>query len=152
MFFKALLTTEGLAKSLLPEVDPITEAKPYVERIVADRYSPQRLKEDLFYNAVTLGSLARRLPVTLSQLFDDLDQQRFRLSVSMQEDVHTAKNRDHRQGAMIFALFTVGFSLAGVLALPHADPAGMPYLPKVFLWLAVPCFFASGLFAFKARK
>jgi len=152
MFFKALLTTEGLAKSLLPEVDPISEAKPYVERIVADRYSPQRLKEDLFYNAVTLGSLARRLPVTLSQLFDDLDQQRFRLSVSMQEDAHTAKNRDHRQGAMIFALFTVGFSLAGVLALPHADQAGMTYLPKVFLWLAVPCFFASGLFAFKARK
>jgi len=152
MFFKALLTTEGLAKSLLPEVDPISAAKPYVERIVAERYSPQRLKEDLFYNAITLGSLARRLPVTLSQLFDDLDQQRFQLSVRLQEDTRTEKNRDHRQGALIFCLFTIGFSLAGTLALPHAAAAGFPALPKVFFWLALPCFFASGLFAYRARK
>jgi ubiquinone biosynthesis protein len=152
MFFKALLTTEGLAKSLLPEVNPILAAKPYVERIVAERYSPQRIKEDLFYNAITLGSLARRLPVTLSQLFDDLDQQRFQLSVRLQEDTQTEKNRDHRQGALIFCLFTVGFCVAGSLALPHAADAGMPYLPKVLFWLALPCFFASGLFAYGARK
>lgn len=152
MFFKALLTTEGLAKSLLPEVDPISAAKPYVERIVAERYSPHRLKEDLFYNAITLGSLARRLPVTLSQLFDDLDQQRFQLSVRLQEDAHTEKSRDRRQGALIFCLFTVGFCVAGSLALPHAAAADMPYLPKVFFWMAVPCFLASGLFAYRARK
>jgi ubiquinone biosynthesis protein len=152
MFFKALLTTEGLAKDLLPEVDPITEAKPYVQRIVAERYSPQRLKEDLFYNAISLGSLARRLPVTLSQLFDDLDQQRFRVSVSQSEDLETARNRDRRTGALIFCLLTVGFSLAGTLALPHAEDAGMEYLPRVFFWLAVPCFVASSLFAFKSRR
>jgi ubiquinone biosynthesis protein len=151
MFFKAMLTTEGLAKLLLPEVDPIAEAKPFVERLVAERYSPQRIKEDLFYHAITLGSLARRLPVSLSQLLDDLDQQRFRLSVSLREDAATAKNRDHRQGAMIFCLFTIGFCIAGTLALSHAQGAGMPYLPKVFFGLAIPCFFASGLFAFKAR-
>ena len=151
MFFKALLTTEGLAKDLLPEVDPITEAKPYVQRIVAERYSPQRIKEDLFYNAISLGSLARRLPVTLSQLFDDLDQQRFRVSVSLREEESTQKNRDHRMGALIFCLFTIGFCLAGTLALPHAEDADMEYLPKVFYWLALPCFLASGLFAFRAR-
>ena len=152
MFFKALLTTEGLAKDLLPEVDPITEAKPYVQRIVSERYSPQRLKEDLFYNAISLGSLARRLPVTLSQLFDDLDQQRFRVSVSQSEDLETRKNRDRRTGALIFCLLTVGFSLSGTLALPHAEAAGMEALPRIFFWLAVPCFVASAMFALKSRR
>ena len=34
MFFKALLTTEGLAKMLIPEIDPLEEMQPYVERMV----------------------------------------------------------------------------------------------------------------------
>jgi len=152
MFFKALLTTEGLAKSLLPEVDPITQAKPYVERIVAERYTPNRIKEDLFYNAISMGSLLRRLPVTMSQFFDDLDQQRFRLSVSMIEEAETSKRMNQRTSAMIFCLLTVGFCLSGVLSLPHAEPAGMAFLPKLFFWLALPCFLFSGLFAFRSRK
>ena len=142
--FKALLTTEGLAKSLLPEVDPITQAKPYVERIVAERYTPTRIKEDLFYNAVTMGSLMRRLPVTMSQFFDDLDQQRFRLSVSMIEELETSRKLNQRTSAMIFCLLTVGFCVSGVLALPHAESAGMAFLPKLFFLDGPSCFLFSG--------
>ncbi|MEE2752222.1 MAG: AarF/UbiB family protein [Myxococcota bacterium] len=97
MFFKALLTTEGLAKSLIPEVDPLAAARPYVERLVAERFSPQRIKEDLFYNVVTANSLLNRLPTTLSQFMDDLDQQRLHINVNLQEHEESresARNRD----------------------------------------------------------
>ena len=110
------------------------------------------MKEDLFYNAISLGSLARRLPVTLSQLFDDLDQQRFRVSVAIKEDEQTQRNRDRRTGALVFCLLTIGFCLAGTLALPHADDVDMEYLPKVFYWMAAPCLVACGLFALKSRR
>ena len=45
MFFKAVLTTEGLAKSLLPEVDPLKVAQPYVEKLVKARWQPQHWTE-----------------------------------------------------------------------------------------------------------
>ena len=33
MFFKGVMTTEGLAKALLPEVDPLKAAQPFVEEL-----------------------------------------------------------------------------------------------------------------------
>ena len=81
MFFKALLTTEGLAKSLIREVDPIAAAAPYIQAFLAERFSEERLQQDAFYNLLTLSSLGRRLPVSLSQLLDDLDAQRLRFTV-----------------------------------------------------------------------
>lgn len=81
MFFKALLTTEGLAKSLIREVDPIAAAAPYIQAFLTERFSEERLQQDAFYNLLTLSSLGRRLPVSVSQLLDDLDKQRLRFTV-----------------------------------------------------------------------
>jgi ubiquinone biosynthesis protein len=81
MFFKALLTTEGLAKSLIREVDPIAAAAPYIQAFLTERFSEERLQQDAFYNLLTLSSLGRRLPVSMSQLLDDLDHQRLRFTV-----------------------------------------------------------------------
>ena len=49
MFFKAVLTTEGLAKAVLPEVDPIAAAQPSVRRLLAERWSQERLLDDGAY-------------------------------------------------------------------------------------------------------
>ena len=36
MFFKAIITSEGLAKSLIDEVDPIAAAEPYIRQFLKD--------------------------------------------------------------------------------------------------------------------
>ncbi len=117
MFFKALLTTEGLAKSLIPEVDPLAAAQPYVRRLVTERYSEQRLREDLFYSVITLGTLAHRLPTTVSQLLDDVDRQRLRLIVQNELDPAAAAAADRRQNRMILAIFAVTGVVCGTLTL-----------------------------------
>ena len=42
MFFKAIMTVEGIGKIISPNLD-IVASRPYVERLVAERYSPQRV-------------------------------------------------------------------------------------------------------------
>ena len=79
MFFKGVLTTEGLAKSLLPEVDPLAAAQPYIEKMVKERWQPQKWSELGLRNISAFSQIAKRLPVSISQLLDDLDQQRFRI-------------------------------------------------------------------------
>lgn len=81
MVLKALVTAEGLAKSLIQEVDPIASAEPYFRMVAADRLAPDKLQQEGLYALLTLSSLADRLPITLSQLLDDLDEQRLSLSI-----------------------------------------------------------------------
>jgi ubiquinone biosynthesis protein len=117
MFFKALVTTEGLAKSIIAEVDPIAAAEPYFHRMVRERFDVSRLQSDLMYHALTLASVARRIPISLSQFLDDLDHQRLRLDVRNLADPDDLARRDRVQNRMIAAVVTVGFSLCGTLAL-----------------------------------
>ncbi|MCB9760445.1 MAG: AarF/ABC1/UbiB kinase family protein [Alphaproteobacteria bacterium] len=134
MFFKALLTTEGLAKALIPEVDPLAAARPYVERLINERFSTDRLREDLFYNLVTLTSLANRLPITITQLLDDIDQQRLHLNVQARVDPAERGAQDRRQNRLILALFSVTAVVCGSLTLDWegARALGMSALSLVF--------------------
>ncbi|MBK7756402.1 MAG: hypothetical protein IPI35_08330 [Deltaproteobacteria bacterium] len=149
-FFKALLTTEGLAKSLIPEVDPLGAARPYVQRLVSERFSSQRTQEDLFYNLVTLSTLARRLPTSLSQLLDDIDDQRLRLNIVTREDPQTSQRLDQRLRAQLLGAFAVTAALCAALSLPYTDMRlfGLPALSLVLFFLAG----AFGLMALVAAR
>ena len=153
MFFKALLTTEGLAKALIPETDPLQVARPFVEKVVAERFSEKRFREDLFYNLVTLSSLARRLPTTLSQLMDDLDRQQFRLQVDQTIDPISIAARDRRHNRLILAIFAVTAAVCGSITLSweFLPFMGIPLLSWVFYLTGLPLFLMTLWMAIRNR-
>ncbi|MBU1429952.1 phosphotransferase, partial [Myxococcota bacterium] len=57
MFFKALMTIEGVGKAIAPELDLVAELRPHVERVVAARYKPDRVLKTLADTAHTLARL-----------------------------------------------------------------------------------------------
>ena len=140
MFFKALITTEGLAKALIPELDPLAAARPYVERMIEHRYSKERLQQDLFYNLVSLGTLGQRLPITLSQLLDDLDKQRLRITVAEAADPDRLAAEDRRQNRMIIALFAITGAVCGALTWSVRPIVDVPLVSLVFWMAAFPLF------------
>ncbi len=114
MFFKAVLTTEGLAKSLLPEVDPLKVAQPYVEKLVKARWQPQHWTELGTQNALAFSSILKRLPISMSQLLDDLDYQRLQIKVEHIEQLKDQKAAMRRQGLQVIGLLAVGWLMVGL--------------------------------------
>ena len=116
MFFKALLTTEGLAKILIPEIDPLQEMQPYVARMVREQYSAGRLKEEAFHLLTAFRYTARRLPLVSGQLIADLQEGRLRLRTVVESS--TEDRNLHWQGtrhlsiALVFCGLFIGSSLA----------------------------------------
>jgi len=141
MFFKALITTEGLAKALLPEIDPIHAATPYVKQLINERYNPKRMREDLFYHTITLSSFIRRLPTTASQLMDDLDHQRLKLNYNIIEDPETKESLDRRNAALVTAILSGFGAVCGVATHTTETPLlfGHPMMPTVFFSVAAAC-------------
>jgi len=116
MFFKALLTTEGLAKMLIPEIDPLEEMQPYVTRMVRQQYSAERLKEEAFHFLTAFRYSARRLPLVSAQLISDLQEGQLRLrtvSESSPEDRRLRwQGTRHLAIAVVFCGLFIGSSLA----------------------------------------
>ena len=142
MFFKAIITSEGLAKSLIDEVDPIAAAEPYIRRFLKEQLSEERLRQDMFYNFITLSSLGRRLPVAITQFMDDLEDQRVQFSVRDPDRAEHMSARNRMQNRLIMAAFTITAVVCGTLALgaPVTHVGGVPLLSLLFYGAAGPMF------------
>ena len=111
MFFKGVMTTEGLAKSLLPEVDPLQAAQPFVEQLIRKRWQPQQLSDISTYNLSSYGHLINRLPISIGQLLDDFDHQRFLIRVQ-----HEAKLSEKKyQHTLLFTRWLLYLSMFWVV-------------------------------------
>ncbi len=118
MFFKAVLTTEGLAKSLLPEVDPLKVAQPYVKKLVNARWEPEHWTDLGTQNLLAFSSILKRLPISLSQLMDDVDYQRLQVTVQQVEQKKDQQAAMRRQGLLVLGLLALGwlgFGIAGYM-------------------------------------
>ena len=107
MFFKAILTSEGLAKTLINEVDPIEAAEPYIRDHLQRTFGEERLKQDAFYHFVTLSTLGRRLPTVISQLLDDLEQQQLRFQVRDPDRSELLQRQDSMVNRVVITLLTI---------------------------------------------
>lgn len=129
LFFKALLTAQGLARQLVPEVDPLEEMLPYVQRMARELYSRERIQEELFYQLTSLRYTARRLPLVVGQAVTDLQEGRLRLKLQSEASLEERLLREGQVNRFILALLFVGSLLAASLSLSAELPRflGLPW-------------------------
>jgi ubiquinone biosynthesis protein len=141
MMFKAILTTEGLAKAIAPDVDPIELARPFITQMVTERYSPDRLKAQAIRDLVAFSGMARSIPTKVPMLLDDLQSGKLEFGVSAPTLELQHKAAEMRVGRVTRAALSIAFMLCGTLVigvggLPIAI-AGIPWLSVVFWSLAL---------------
>lgn len=128
LFFKAVITTQGLAKQLIPEVDPIEEMIPYVQRMAKQLYSRERLQEEVFYQLTSLRYTIRRLPVVVGQVLSDLQEGKLRLKSQYEAGPEERRRRDAQVNRLVLGVVFLGLSLASSAALFAPGPTllGLP--------------------------
>ncbi|MCP4498681.1 MAG: AarF/ABC1/UbiB kinase family protein [Deltaproteobacteria bacterium] len=136
MMFKAMITTEGLARMVCEGVNPIEAARPYIEVVIKDRYSKDRLKSRGFSELIQLTDLAGQLPSRLDRLLGQAEQGEAQIHLRhkdlnpLMSKLVRAKNRQ------AVALLTAS---AGVTTALTASLPGMPSLGglSVLSWLSL---------------
>jgi ubiquinone biosynthesis protein len=119
MVGKALMTVEGIGKQLDPDLDVLGELKPMLVKVVAARYSPERLARDGLRAARALGDAAVALP---GQLTDVLEDARAGRLAVFARDPETAAATE-RLGRRIFSAVLAAALLACATALIAVDRA-----------------------------
>jgi ubiquinone biosynthesis protein len=141
MMFKAIITTEGLAKAIAPNVDPIELARPFITQMITERYSPERLKSQAIRDLVAFSGMARSIPNTLPVLLDDLQAGKLKLGINGDTLALQHKAADLRVGRSIRAALSIAFIGCGTFVVGVDGLAiavgGIPWLSVVFWTLAL---------------
>ncbi|MBI5482728.1 MAG: hypothetical protein HY906_27990 [Deltaproteobacteria bacterium] len=134
MMGKSLMTIEGIGKELYPDLDVVSECRPFFTQIVQERFSPQRLSENVIKSLTRFSTTASSLPYQLQDILEDLRHG----SLSIKAPDPSRPAAMDRLGRRIFtALIVVGLLLSGTaLVLGHH-----PYLGGSAWFLAGTLFF-----------
>ncbi len=109
MVGRALMTIEGTGRQLHPDLDLLHEARPHVLRLIAQRFSPDRIGNDVLRTALRLGGMAGQMPEQVSEILDDLRKGHLTLKSS---DPELAPVAD-RLGRRLYSGLTVSAMVLG---------------------------------------
>ncbi len=142
---RAIGLIEGQIRNLLPGVDIVEEVKPYATKLMARRFSPERVAHDVARMAVQVQGQFRELPTQVNQLMMDLEGGRLTF---VTRDPDAARLRDElRMGVLrlSLALLASTVSLGALLFLAAWSPApfGIPIFGLLGMLLTVV---GAGLF------
>jgi ubiquinone biosynthesis protein len=150
MMFKAIITTEGLAKTIAPDLDPIEVARPYIMQMVEDRYSTDRLKQIAMADFSMLSRMFRSLPNSLPELIDLMRAGKLQLGLSDSSMLALQQGSNARMGRAVRAAITITCLLCGTytlgLGLPISPLVGIPAVSAAFFLAA-----GVGLFSILVR-
>ncbi len=106
LFFKAIVTVEGMGRTILKDFDVLSYMTEFSQEVIADQLDPQKLLKSLHRFGRDTKGLISVLPRQLKQMMRKLNSRDFAL------DVHISELRDLK-----VALENAGFVLArGILA------------------------------------
>lgn len=134
MMFKAILTTEGLAKALAPDVDPIELARPFITQMVTERYSPERIKQQAIRDLMAYSGMARSIPTTVPMLLDRLGAGKIEFGTRAETLELQHKAADLRVGRGIRAATSITFVVCGTLVI---GVQGLPIAIWGIPWLSI---------------
>ena len=133
---KTLLNIEGVGRQLDPQIDIWAVAKPVLERILVERYSPQRAAQEFRKRLPEIMTHAPDMPRLVHAWLSQQVEGRHELQMRSQDVRDIASSLNALQKRMVAAILGVGLLI--VAAVLYALEAGGPQLlgVPVSTWVA----------------
>lgn len=141
MFFKSIMTVEGIGKIISPDLDLLEEARPYVEALVAERYRPERLLRVAVDSLQTLARLGQQFPISAQSFLEQLEEGKLPLRLDAQQLERQEAYKNWRLNRVLVAVGAVTFFLSGVQLRLHGSTG--------FFSLSNLCFASATLLALR---
>lgn len=143
---KTLLTLEGTIEQLDPTLSLVEMAKPFGEKLLRDRFGPERMKDGIVNQWLDWYGLWRDLPDQLKQLRAIVKKGKVRLDISMPDIDLILKKLDRVSNQLSFAIILLAFSIIMVGLIVGAALTG----ETTILWrlpvIEIGSFVAVGMF------
>jgi ubiquinone biosynthesis protein len=138
--FKAILTTEGMGRSLDPGFDLLSSGQELVKEMVKSQYSLHAIRNDLIWSAKDVLSLFQTLPRQIRWMFRKLNSNDFAFEIKS-EDLREISQKIEKSGrrtslSMVIGSLLIASSIALQFATEHQF-LGLPSMSVVYLAVAI---------------
>jgi ubiquinone biosynthesis protein len=133
---KAAATLEDIIRTLHPDVDIIGIARPFLDAIVKQRLSPQRILGEMMSEASGVGSMLRTVPGQVDQLLHDFETGNIMVR-AVTPALDQVPARLHALGGKIsLAAFAAATTIAAAIVVPDTTESLPRLVAAVLLALA----------------
>ena len=135
---RAMSLIDGLGRELIPDLDIVTEVRPYAMRMLGHRLSPERLSGEAMRSIQQAQLALRDVPLQINQLMMDLERGQLRLETVDPEGAELRRAVRWAGTRIALALCSGATLLSGAMMLAAWSPAplGVPVMGLVG-WLMV---------------
>lgn len=135
---RASATMEGIIRQLDPDLEVLSVAKPYIMRLVEQRFSLPALSDGLLKRLISTHGMLQELPIMASQILMDLEGGKLRIQVENPKFDTIARNLDALGVSIFMGLVACGLITGSMFILARYEFLvwGMPVLPIAALYLA----------------
>ena len=135
---RAAIATEGILRSLYPEMNIGEVAMPYAKKMLADRYDPSQLQGGIMKSLLRLQTVASELPLQLQQIMLDLESGKFAVTVRAEQMSEMNKNLRALAVVAFFGLCACGFIVGTFISFAGKDwsVGGVPVMGLIGLFSA----------------
>lgn len=116
MFFKAMMTVEGIGKIVSPDLDLISECRPVIEQLIAERYGPERVMRTAVDTLSQFARFGRQFPITAQAFLDQMEDGRLGVGVDYPQLPALEDERHRRTNRAVLAGLAGVIMLCGTLA------------------------------------
>jgi ubiquinone biosynthesis protein len=145
---KALVIMEGVGRQLDPEFNMINHMRPYVNKLVFERFSPKNISEQAGRIVQAYSSLAKNLPQDIKEFVNRLNRNKFKIDLEHRGLEKLVTDLDRSSNRVSFAVvigsLIVGSSLVMqidkgpmILGFPLLGLLGYSIAGFLGLWLAI---------------
>lgn len=123
LLIKALVSIEGLGRSLDPEFVFIKHAEPFVARVVRQRYTVRKIFEDINHTSLELYRLLRDLPEEVRALLKFIRRGELKVNLETKSMEPVMKTWDRDANRLAFAIVVASLLISSsIVLLAHVPP------------------------------
>lgn len=121
---------DGMAHQFLPDVDIVSEVRPLAQRLVQQRFAPERVGVDALRLIQLAQIAARDVPTQMGQLMLDLQRGNVQIATRDPESIYLREEIRHAGLRIAMALCTMALAISGAILIAPWNPApfGIPLL------------------------
>ncbi len=152
LVFKAILTIEGMGRTLDPNFDLLAMGEDLVKDLVKNQYSIQRISKDLLWVAKDVAALLQVLPRQIRWMFRKFNSDDFAFEIKSPQLDEIRAQLDTNSRRMSLSVLIVGLFIASSIALQHTAEHILWHYPLFsMVYFAAGCVLLAGLL-FKSFK
>jgi ubiquinone biosynthesis protein len=136
LLLRALVTLEGVGRSLDPDFNLAQHLAPYLEEVVRSRYSPERILNKAKEKARLFAHMAHDLPLHLNTIAEKLSRDDLRIHLEHRGLDRLITEVDRSSNRVVIALVVSALVVASALIIRTSPQQ---------VWLSVPVFILSSL-------